>query len=363
MKRSALLVALCALFASTAAAQPRLPTKGKGQPPIRELAPERRDARGAAADEIPPAYRPPPGMCRVWLDGVPGGQQPAPTDCAAAVRNRPANSRVIFGDDYAGAPPTAAWTRGSRAGDRAGDRSDPRLAAGDDEVADDWDDAEQDDRDTRRGATPSRRGVRSGLRGDDELAGRDGRRRAAEDDEDAYERGYRDALAGRAPGSAGYAQRFDDYLLAVPPGSDPRYFSSAAPPGRANGTCLDRDRDGWCDDPRFGPAVCRDTDGDGRCDDFPAYAAAPFASAMPDMRAAIDVQRGRGSRTALQWLGTAEVRVRATDLRRTGTPSRAMWLDANTGQLLQQWTDRDGDGIADRVEVFRNGRRVKLIGQ
>jgi hypothetical protein len=40
-----------------------------------------------------------------------------------------------------------------------------------------------------------------------------------------------------------------------------------------------------------------------------------------------------------------------------------MWLDANTGQLLQQWTDRDGDGIADRVEVFRNGRRVKLIGQ
>jgi hypothetical protein len=39
-------------------------------------------------------------MCRIWLDGVPPGQQPAPTDCATAVRNRPANGRVIFGDDY-----------------------------------------------------------------------------------------------------------------------------------------------------------------------------------------------------------------------------------------------------------------------
>jgi hypothetical protein len=38
-------------------------------------------------------------MCRIWLDGVPADQQPAPTDCATAVRNRPANARVIFGPD------------------------------------------------------------------------------------------------------------------------------------------------------------------------------------------------------------------------------------------------------------------------
>ena len=49
---------------------------------------------------IPEQERPPAGMCRIWLDGVPPGQQPAPTDCATAVRNRPANGRVIFGDDY-----------------------------------------------------------------------------------------------------------------------------------------------------------------------------------------------------------------------------------------------------------------------
>jgi hypothetical protein len=40
-------------------------------------------------------------MCRIWLDDVPAGQQPAPTDCATAVKNKPQNGRVIFGDDYA----------------------------------------------------------------------------------------------------------------------------------------------------------------------------------------------------------------------------------------------------------------------
>jgi hypothetical protein len=38
-------------------------------------------------------------MCRIWLNDVPAGQQPAPTDCASAVRNRPANARVLFGDE------------------------------------------------------------------------------------------------------------------------------------------------------------------------------------------------------------------------------------------------------------------------
>jgi hypothetical protein len=50
--------------------------------------------------DVPASSRPPAGMCRVWLDNVPAAQQPAPTDCASAVRNRPAKGRVIFGDDY-----------------------------------------------------------------------------------------------------------------------------------------------------------------------------------------------------------------------------------------------------------------------
>jgi hypothetical protein len=54
----------------------------------------------AQSVDIPRNMVPPPGMCRIWLDSVPAGQQPAPTDCATAVRNRPEHGRVIFGDDY-----------------------------------------------------------------------------------------------------------------------------------------------------------------------------------------------------------------------------------------------------------------------
>ena len=59
--------------------------------------------RGAPKDtarKIPADARPPKGMCRVWIDGVPAAQQPAATDCPTAVKNRPNNGRVIFGDDY-----------------------------------------------------------------------------------------------------------------------------------------------------------------------------------------------------------------------------------------------------------------------
>lgn len=55
---------------------------------------------GKNVKDIPASMRPPAGMCRVWLDDVPAAQQPAPTDCPTAVRNRPAKGRVIFGDDY-----------------------------------------------------------------------------------------------------------------------------------------------------------------------------------------------------------------------------------------------------------------------
>lgn len=48
---------------------------------------------------VPRAYRPPAGMCRIWIDGVPPGQQPAPTNCVTAVRNRPANGTVVFGEE------------------------------------------------------------------------------------------------------------------------------------------------------------------------------------------------------------------------------------------------------------------------
>jgi hypothetical protein len=48
---------------------------------------------------VPPGFYPPAGMCRIWINGVPAAQQPAPTDCASAVRNRPANGKVLFGPE------------------------------------------------------------------------------------------------------------------------------------------------------------------------------------------------------------------------------------------------------------------------
>ena len=51
-----------------------------------------------AGTTVPDGYRPPAGMCRIWIDNVPPDRQPAPTDCATAVRRRPANAKVIFGD-------------------------------------------------------------------------------------------------------------------------------------------------------------------------------------------------------------------------------------------------------------------------
>lgn len=54
--------------------------------------------RKPATQESPSDERAPKGMCRIWLKDVPAAQQPAATDCAAAVKNCPPNGRVIFGD-------------------------------------------------------------------------------------------------------------------------------------------------------------------------------------------------------------------------------------------------------------------------
>ena len=65
----------------------------------------RQDTRAdRAQSKVPKGHLPPRGMCRVWIDGVPPGRQPAPTSCSQAQRDRVqygANARVIYGDDEA----------------------------------------------------------------------------------------------------------------------------------------------------------------------------------------------------------------------------------------------------------------------
>jgi hypothetical protein len=82
-----LLAGLC-IFAAPLAAQRPTPAKPTVPASSRKF-------------QLPPGFAPPSGMCRVWIDNVPASQQPAPTDCASAVKNRPLNSRVIFADDKA----------------------------------------------------------------------------------------------------------------------------------------------------------------------------------------------------------------------------------------------------------------------
>ena len=63
-----------------------------------------------AASNVPQSAQPPAGLCRVWLENVPAGQQPAPTDCATAIKNRPNHARIVFGDlsEEAAKPPQKA---------------------------------------------------------------------------------------------------------------------------------------------------------------------------------------------------------------------------------------------------------------
>ena len=285
---------------------------------------------------VPREYLPPAGMCRVWVDGVPPQQQPAPTDCASAVRNKPANGRVIYGEDKA---------KGKKIDDlpikslRSTDKKGPPLVPPDLSYAD-----------TRaRDAWESKKITDEQLHGD---------RPASSTPASSY--------PGGAPSQQGPGGSYGGYVTqggVVVPGAvnDPRYFNqNAPPPGRGSATCLDRDGDGWCDDLRYGPPVCNDLDKDGRCDDLPEYASRAYPQVLPSMRSALDVVQGRPSGEIMQWLGTNEFIVRIPDQGRGGVPWRAIFLDGNS-ELLQVWTDSNRDGRADRVEVFRNGQRVKLI--
>ncbi|HVZ48236.1 MAG TPA: hypothetical protein VG916_05605, partial [Gemmatimonadaceae bacterium] len=47
---------------------------------------------------VPESAWPPDGMCRVWLRDVPERQQPAPTDCATALRTRPRDATLLIGE-------------------------------------------------------------------------------------------------------------------------------------------------------------------------------------------------------------------------------------------------------------------------
>jgi hypothetical protein len=98
------------VLATGAAADPWKDESGKG----RERGELRYDDRGRDWDDdddddrrggwrerssygVPRGHLPPPGLCRVWFDGRPPGQQPAPVSCERADRiaARRGDARVI----------------------------------------------------------------------------------------------------------------------------------------------------------------------------------------------------------------------------------------------------------------------------
>ena len=63
-----------------------------------------------APRDVPRDMLPPAGKCRIWMDGVAPSQQPAPTDCQTALRQRPTNGTVVFGP-AAKEPPVRGFAR------------------------------------------------------------------------------------------------------------------------------------------------------------------------------------------------------------------------------------------------------------
>ncbi len=297
--------------------------------------------RPTKADSIPAAYRPPAGMCRVWVDGVPAQQQPAPTDCATAVRNKSANGRVIYGEEVKGSR--------SRLPDpvikgfaRPNEKKLPPLVPPD---------PPQVDPRYARDNFESKKVTDEQLFGD----------RPAISPASSYPV-MPPSQSGAMGSYSGYVSP-NGTIVGTGAINDPRYFNNnpnVRPPGQGSTVCLDRDGDGWCDDLRFGTPTCLDKDKDGRCDDLPAFASQAYPQVLPRMTSALDVIQGRPSSEVMTWLGTNEFQLRVPDQGRGGTPWRAIFLD-QAGELLQVWTDVNKDGLADRVEIFRGGQRVKLL--
>ncbi len=198
-------------------------------------------AQTARVDDVPTGYLPPAGMCRVWVDGVPAAQQPAPTDCNSAMRSRPAKSRVLVGEGLpSGSLPSSGYSGGnSFAGNPTG----------------------------------SARYVRA------PFADADDRRRVG--GELCLDADHDGSCDDSAPGVAGCLDanrdgKCDDARRDVPAMIDAGAFRAGSALG---GICIDRNRDGKCDETWLSADVCLDRDGDGKCDSPAAAVVKPAEAA------------------------------------------------------------------------------------
>lgn len=249
--------------------------------------------KGRGSRGVPPGQRPPAGMCRIWIQGVPPGQQPAPTDCATAERTRPANATVVYGDELNG--------RRNK----------------------EWD---KDDKDRRKDAKREDKERRKASKHD----GRDDR----DDEDDDRDEEHRDADHDRDHDRDREGERDRDR---------DRDRDRERDRDRDRNGCIDRNRDGRCDDGAGIPSTIPNV---------------PAGTSLPDMMGAILIGQGQRSADVSRWLGDANVRPRYTTPLAGRAPTRVTWLDS-AGRILQIWTDTNADGRADRVDYYQNGRLVR----
>jgi hypothetical protein len=149
--------------------------------------------RQRGGGSVPPGHMPPPGLCRVWYDGVQPGRQPRPVNCrtAESIASRTRGARVIYGDD-------GWWSSRSRRGPYGDNRGGygyryqtPAVANG---YSDGFDKGREDVRDRDR-FNPERHGrYRSADRGyRREFGGKDDFRRLYRQ---GFLQGYRDGYQG-----------------------------------------------------------------------------------------------------------------------------------------------------------------------
>ena len=141
-------------------------------------------------------------------------------------------------------------------------------------------------------------------------------------------------------------------------------------PRDANGnpydpTCVDNNRDGWCDyhpemrsgvrtrDHTYHPENPGSTAG-GTID------RSQYPSQLPAMTGASLIRVGVRTVDVQNWLGRGSLRSETTDANGDGVPEVATWYDGS-GTILQVWRDDNRDGRADYVEIYRNGQRVQVI--
>ena len=135
-------------------------------------------------------------------------------------------------------------------------------------------------------------------------------------------------------------------------------------PNRRQRDARDRDRDRDREDD--GEDDREDARDDGRARDREYErdrSASPdrvYPQSLPEMVWGVLAGRGDRPDAVRQWLGTDPRLVSVTDSNSDGRPEVVTWTDT-AGRLVQRWVDGNGDGRADRVTLYQNGKLLRTI--